>query len=189
MILLPLLLLLQSAAPSAPPTTDTPGPTAPEAPHDWAKEFGFEDDVRDPITGELPVADYDQSNANAGASPVNSDRLANRFGGQAGINRITNRLVDLSLADPRIAPIFAGRDMVRLRRILFEQFCYILDAGCSYSGRNMRAAHQDMGLQMNDMNALVENLQQAMREEHVPFGSQNRLLAKIAPMKRDVIQN
>ena len=51
----------------------------------------------------------------------------------------------------------------------------------------MTAAHKDMGLRMADMNALVENLQQAMREGGVPFAAQNRFLAKLAPQSRDVI--
>jgi len=37
------------------------------------------------------------------------------------------------------------------------------------------------------MNALVENLQMAMEKEGVPFQTQNRFLAKLAPMKRDIV--
>lgn len=51
----------------------------------------------------------------------------------------------------------------------------------------MEAAHRDLGLQRADLNALVENLQRAMREGKVPFSAQNRLLAKLAPMERDVV--
>ncbi|MBF5092884.1 MULTISPECIES: group 1 truncated hemoglobin [unclassified Novosphingobium] len=35
---------------------------------------------------------------------------------------------------------------------------------------------------------LVENLQRAMREAHVSFAAQNRVLAKLAPMDRDVTE-
>lgn len=35
---------------------------------------------------------------------------------------------------------------------------------------------------------LVENLQRAMREAHVSFAAQNRVLAKLAPMERDVTE-
>ncbi|WP_420605394.1 group I truncated hemoglobin [Novosphingopyxis sp.] len=182
-IILPLLLLIQSAeAPVQPPAETS------EQPVDWAEQFGFEEEKRDPVTGEFPVDPYEQSNANAGATPVRSDRLSEQFGGQEGIRRMTDRLIEINLADPRISAIFEGHDLVRLRRTLFEQFCYVLDAGCDYSGRDMRAAHQDMGLQIDDMNALVENLQKAMRERHIVFASQNRLLAKLAPMKHDVLQ-
>jgi len=39
-----------------------------------------------------------------------------------------------------------------------------------------------------NLNALVENLKAAVREAGVPFGAQNRLLAKLAPMSRDVVE-
>jgi hemoglobin len=155
---------------------------------DWDAEFGVEMKERDPVTGEIPVEPYEQSNANAGATPYNSAGLARDFGGREGIARIAARTVDLSEADPRIAAIFAAHDTVRLKRTLGEQFCYLLGAGCDYSGRDMRTAHAEMGVTKADMNALVENLQSAMREAGVPFAAQNRLLAKLAPMSGDVVE-
>lgn len=154
---------------------------------DWDKEFGVEERVRDPQTGEFPVDPYTQSNDNAGASPFSGGGMAAAFGGQDGIRRIAERTVELSEADLRISEIFVSHDTVRLKRTLFEQFCYILGAGCDYTGRDMVAAHKDMGLRKSDMNALVENLQKAMRESDVPFAAQNRFLAKLAPQSKDVI--
>jgi len=113
--------------------------------------------------------------------------MALAFGGKEGIRKIADRLVDGITADPRIEEIFRGQDLVRLRRTLFEQFCYILNAGCDYTGRDMRSSHKDLGTQMADLNALVENLQDAMDAENIPFALQNRFLAKLAPMKDDVV--
>jgi hemoglobin len=154
---------------------------------DWDAEFGVEVRERDPVTGEFPVDPYEMSNANAGAAPYDSARLVKAFGGRVGIGRIAERTVELSEADPRIAAIFASHDMVRLKRTLSEQFCYLLGAGCDYSGRDMRSAHAEMGVTRADMNALVENLQAAMHEAKVPFAAQNRLLAKLAPMSSKVV--
>lgn len=165
---------------------------AQEAPQDaavdWDKEFGVEKKTRDPVTGELPVDPYVQSNANAGAVPFKGDSMARAFGGQDGIRRIVEDTVTLSEADPRIKAIFETHDMVRLRRTLFEQFCHILNAGCDYTGRAMPASHKGLGTTRADLNALVENLQAAMRAHHVPFAAQNRFLAKLAPMDRDVTE-
>jgi hemoglobin len=161
---------------------------APAESTDWDAEFGVEVRERDPVTGELPVDPYVQSNANAGAAPYDSAALVADFGGREGIARIAARTVELSEADPRIAGIFASHDMVRLKRTLGEQFCYLLGAGCDYSGRDMKIAHAGLGATKADLNALVENLQAAMREAGVPFAAQNRLLAKLAPMKREVIE-
>ena len=155
---------------------------------DWDAEFGVEQKQRDPVTGELPVEPYEQTNANAGAVPYDSARLVDAFGGRDGIRRIAIRTVELSEADPRIADIFVAHDMVRLKRTLDEQFCYLLGADCNYTGRDMRTAHDGMGVSKADMNALVENLQAAMREANVPFAAQNRLLAKLAPMSKDVVE-
>lgn len=155
---------------------------------DWEKAFGVERKMRDPVTGELPVDPYRQSNANAGAAPFTDAGMARAFGGRDGIRRIVDRLVDLSTADPRIEGVFRNHDMVRLRRTLFEQFCHLLAAGCDYSGRDMQTSHKELGVTRADLNALVENLQRAMRENGVPFRAQNRLLAKLAPMDRDVVE-
>lgn len=138
--------------------------------------------------GEDPVAPYTESDANAGATPFAGDRLWREFHGGAGVSRIVDNLVSRNQNDPRISDIFRNQDLVRLRRTLKEQFCYILGGGCRYTGRDMHAAHKDMGIQRADMAALVENLQAAMRAEHVPFAAQNRLLAKLAPMHRAVVE-
>ena len=160
---------------------------APAEGTDWEAEFGVEVKQRDPVTGELPVDPYVQANANAGAEPYRSAGLVADFGGREGIVRIAARTVELSEADPRISSIFASHDTVRLKRTLGEQFCYLLGAGCDYTGRDMRTAHAEMGVTKADMNALVENLQAAMREAGVPFPSQNRLLAKLAAMSGEVV--
>jgi hemoglobin len=138
--------------------------------------------------GEDPVDPYTQSDTNAGAKPFKGDKMWKAFHGQAGVDRIVDDLIDRSEKDSRIAEIFKGQDLIRLRRTLKEQFCYILSGGCHYTGRSMTDAHKDMGLQTADFNALVENLQTAMRREHVAFFAQNSFLAKLAPMKRTTVQ-
>lgn len=161
---------------------------APAESVDWDAEFGVEEQVRDPETGELPVDAYIEDNANAGAKPYSSERLAAAFGGRAGIQGIAERTIDLSEADPRIAEIFVSHDTLRIKRTLGEQFCYLLNAGCDYTGRDMQTAHAGLGTTRADLNALVENLQTAMAEAEVPFAAQNKLLAKLAPMSRHVVE-
>ncbi len=137
---------------------------------------------------EEPVAPYVQSDANAGATPFKGPAMWQAFHEGEGVKRIVSDFLLRNLADPKIRDIFKGQDLVRLRRVLTEDFCYILGGGCHYSGRTMRDAHKNMGVQQADMGALVENLQAAMRVEGVSFPAQNRFLAKLAPMHRDVVQ-
>ncbi len=137
---------------------------------------------------EEAVEAYAQSDANAGARPFQGDAMWKAFHGQAGVDRIVDETVDRSLADPRIKDIFEAHDMVRLRRTLKEQFCFILGGGCAYTGRDMKTSHKDLGVQNADFNALVEHLQTAMDREKIGFRDQNRFLAKLAPMQRDAVE-
>lgn len=138
--------------------------------------------------GERPVEPYVQADANAGATPIRGAAVFAAFHGEPGVRRITSRLVDLNLVDPRIKEIFVTTDVARVKRTLYEQFCYLLGGPCTYTGRDMTASHKGQGLQASDFNALVENLQKAMDEERVPFSAQNKLLAKLAPMERVVVE-
>ncbi|OHC99583.1 MAG: globin [Sphingomonadales bacterium GWF1_63_6] len=140
------------------------------------------------MPGEDAVDPYVPSAAHAGATPVTGDGMARAFHGQEGIQRVVDGMVVRAYADPIISEIFVGHDKVRLSRTLFEQFCYLLNAGCSYSGRDMASAHKDLGVQRKDMNRLVELLQEAMREEKIDFQAQNRFLSKLAPMHHDVVK-
>ena len=51
----------------------------------------------------------------------------------------------------------------------------------------MDESHRKFGITNGDFNALVEDLQTAMNHADVPFGTQNRLLALLAPMQRDIV--
>lgn len=140
------------------------------------------------LAGEEAVDPYVAGNANAGPRGITDPAVLAAFHGRDGIRRVVNDLVETSAADPRISDIFKATDLVRLRRTLFEQLCYLMGGGCDYTGRDMASSHKDQGLQPSDMNALVENLQRAMDRERVPFAAQNRLLAILAPMKRDIVE-
>jgi len=137
--------------------------------------------------GEEAVDPYAVSDANAGAAPVGGQELFAAFHGHEGISRIVDDLVEQVQKDPRLTEIFKASDFVRLRRTLKEQFCYILNGGCSYTGRDMKSVHADHGVITAEFNALVELLQAAMAREGVAFSAQNRLLAKLAPMKRETV--
>ena len=130
---------------------------------------------------------YTPSDANAGAKPMADDGVYKAFHEKAGLDRITHHLVKTYKTDPRIKDIFAAADDARLQGLLSDQFCYILGGPCHYNGRDMKQAHAEMGLQTADFNALVEDLEKAMDDEQVPIWAQNKLLAKLAPIKRDVV--
>ncbi|WP_460453382.1 group I truncated hemoglobin [Arenimonas aestuarii] len=109
------------------------------------------------------------------------------FGGREGLDRLMDTFMAGLLADERMGPFFANSDQERVKRQLAEQFCAILGGGCAYSGRDMKSSHAGLGIDRADFNRLVEVLQVAMNQHEVPFRAQNKLLAKLAPMHREVV--
>lgn len=109
------------------------------------------------------------------------------FGGREGLDRLMDTFMAGLLADERMGPFFANADQERVKRQLAEQFCVILGGDCEYSGRDMTSSHAGLGIDRADFNRLVEVLQVAMNEHDVPFRAQNRLLAKLAPMHREIV--
>ena len=109
------------------------------------------------------------------------------FGGMPGLTVLMDDFMTILVADPRTSRFFEGKELPRVKRQLAEQFCAILGGGCAYSGRDMRTAHVGMGVDRAAFNALVEDLQLAMDKHGIPFRSQNKLLAVLAPMHREAV--
>lgn len=123
----------------------------------------------------------------AGAAPMADLTVYKAFHEKAGIDRVVAGLIAQYPKDKRIADIFKASDLPHLQVTLSEQICFILGGPCAYTGKSMTEAHKDVGLQDADFNALVEDLQNSMDKEKVPFWAQNKLLAKLAPMRRAVV--
>ena len=120
-------------------------------------------------------------------APARAGTLFDDLGGRPGLTRIAGGMLQRVQADPRIRDKFADANIERLQGLLMLQFCVVSGGPCRYPGRSMKAAHADLGLAPRHFNALVEDLQDAMDAEGVPFRTQNRLLALLAPMHRDVV--
>lgn len=113
--------------------------------------------------------------------------LYDDLGGEAGVARIVNGMVDRALADPRIA-FFDNTNHERLRGLIAQQFCNLSGGPCAARPRGMGPAHAHLGLRERHFLALVEDLQDSMDAAGVPFRTQNRLLAILAPMKREIVR-
>ncbi|MEB0140620.1 MULTISPECIES: group 1 truncated hemoglobin [unclassified Undibacterium] len=115
------------------------------------------------------------------------DDLYRALGETAGINRIVDEMLRIVPEDGRIAASFKDTNMKRLGILIKEQFCVQSGGPCTYSGDPMRETHEQLGIRSAQFNALVEDLQLAMERCGIDAASQNRLLALLAPMKRDIV--
>ncbi len=109
------------------------------------------------------------------------------FGGLEGLRALMEEFERELIRNPTTRPFFEGRDNTRTKQQLVQQFCDIMQGGCVYQGATMRDSHRTMGVNQAHFYALVEALQLAMSRLGIPFRSQNKLLAVLAPMHRDII--
>jgi hemoglobin len=120
--------------------------------------------------------------------PPKDDSLYRDLGEREGITRIVEGMLINIAKDPRIVGHFVNVDIERLRDKLVEQICVEAGGPCTYTGATMEESHKGQKLTRSDFNALVEDLQDAMDAEGVPQPAQNRLLARLAPMRGQVIE-
>lgn len=127
--------------------------------------------------------------ADENPAPPNPDLLPvyQAFGEKAGLTAIMEDLMINLVDDQRTRPFFADADQKHVKEMLVEQFCVILGGPCTYTGKGMKETHAKLAVNQGAFMALVEDLQKAMDKHHVPFRAQNKLLEKLAPMHREVV--
>jgi len=122
-----------------------------------------------------------------GLARAGEDTLYRDMGGVDNIKKIASDTLDNFLADDRIKMAFVNSNIDRIREKLGEQFCVVAGGPCTYTGHSMIEAHKGVHATNADFNAVVEDLQKAMDKDGVPFATQNRFLARLAPMQHEIV--
>jgi hemoglobin len=125
--------------------------------------------------------------SNAFSQTATDDALYLKLGGQPGLVRLMDDFMARLIADPRMNPFFKAVDQKHLKEQLVLQFCEVSGGPCRRNGPDMKTAHSEFDIGKNDFNALVEVLQHSMDAQGIGFATQNLLLAKLAPMHRDIV--
>lgn len=132
------------------------------------------------------MAEVYAQNPNLGNTPMEGTATFEAFGGKEGLIKIMDDFMIGLIADPRTKPFFDNNKQTFIKAMLVEQMCELMNGGCKYPGRDMKSSHTNMKVNREGFNALVEQFQFAMDKHNVPFSAQNKLLAKLAPMYRDI---
>jgi len=128
--------------------------------------------------------------SDASAYPVApAPGLYQAFGEQQGLRTLMDDFVKRLKADARIGDQFRDTNADALAQSLTLQLCQLSGGPCTYKGADMKTAHRNMDITKAHFNALVEVLQVAMDKRGIPFRAQNKLLAVLAPMHREVVND
>lgn len=115
------------------------------------------------------------------------DSVYQAWGQKAGIRAVMEDFFVRLQADARTGPFFKNANREHLVTQLTEQLCQESGGPCKYEGAPMGPVHASMNIGKGDFNALVAVLQQSMDAKGIPFSAQNGMLARLAPMHRDII--
>ncbi|GGW87645.1 group I truncated hemoglobin [Alteromonas halophila] len=113
--------------------------------------------------------------------------LYDELGGKQTIAAIVDNFITEIQYDAEILPYFEGSDIARFRDKLEEQLCDVADGPCDYTGDTMAQVHAGMAITEHDFNLTVDLLINAMTQAGVPHRVQNKLLARLAPMRKDML--
>jgi hemoglobin len=115
------------------------------------------------------------------------DSLFRQLGGQPGLQALMDDFMQRLLADPRMNPFFKDANQAHIKAELVTQVCEVSGGPCRRDGPDMKQVHEGLDIDRAAFNALVELLQQSMDARGIAFSTQNRLLALLAPMHREII--
>jgi len=114
--------------------------------------------------------------------------LYQRLGGQPAITAVVDDFVGNVARDRRINGFFAKTNIPRLKFLLVQQICQASGGPCVYTGRDMKSAHRGMGVADRHFNALVQDLGRSLNKFRVPAQEQKELVAALAPLKKDIVE-
>ncbi len=140
-----------------------------------------------------PRADESVDSAATAAAPAaTTPTLHERLGGTAAISTVIDSFVANVAADSRINRHFqriAG-DTAAVRGFktkLVDQICQATGGPCTYTGLDMKSAHQGMNLTDADFDALVEDLVKALDSAGVSQRDKDELLGILGPMRAEIV--
>lgn len=115
------------------------------------------------------------------------ETLYDALGRSAGIDQITRALIVQIGNAPDIRPFFEETDLERFQSKLNEQLCQVSGGPCDYTGDPMDKVHAGMDITEANFNRVVELLIDAMDESGIPHPVQNQLLARLAPLRAEML--
>jgi truncated hemoglobin YjbI len=116
------------------------------------------------------------------------DTLFQQIGGEAKLRATIDTMVEVMLVDERINFTFANTDLAKFKGLLYDQICELTGGPCKYTGRDMKSSHEKINSTNGMFNALAEDLYIAFEKHGVPYHAQNKVMALLAPMQRDIVK-
>jgi hemoglobin len=110
-----------------------------------------------------------------------------RFGGPVAVEELVERLDEQLLLDPFLAGLIADIDLAALARHQRDLVTLLLGGDGAYTGRHLRQAHADLGLDDRHFDAFLDHLAHALTTMGTPRDVDVQVRAAFAALRADVL--
>lgn len=124
----------------------------------------------------------------AGCNQTPQTPLYERFGGKPAISAVVNDFVDLVGQDRRVIHQVAPERVPWVKDRLVEQLCQGSGGPCTYTGRDMKTTHTDMGISNAEFDAVIDDLVKTLDKYKVGEREKHDVLALLEPMRKDIVE-
>ncbi len=145
------------------------------------------DQVRADLKGESPAEKKD-----GGPGPKNT--LWDRLGGEAGVTRIVDDVVNAAARDPNVDFFRGGKynptpdEIVKMKREIVEQVSEATGGPFRYTGPDMRKVHREMGITDAQFDALASHLKRALEKNKVAVADVGAVLSAVNGYRKEIVQ-
>jgi hemoglobin len=119
------------------------------------------------------------------------DTLYQRLGGYDAIAALADDFVDRLLRDPTFERFFAGfskDSKAHIRQLIVDFVCEKTGGPCVYTGRDMKTAHQGIGITKEEWDKALVLFGQSMTALRIPGQEAQDLATLIVPLEADIVE-
>jgi hemoglobin len=110
-----------------------------------------------------------------------------QIGGHEPLTTVVDDFYIRVLADPQLAPFFAGANLSRLKGKQVEFFAAALGGPDYYSGQSMSDAHRGRNIAQHHFDLVAKHLTDSLLTAGVPLETTTKIISLIAPLSRDIV--
>jgi truncated hemoglobin YjbI len=121
------------------------------------------------------------------STQTNQESLYERLGGETGVRKISNDILDKNLNNPKISHHFQKVDMDKLKQLVFEFFSMGTGGPHQYTGRDMISTHKNLNISENDFDIGNEDTIEALKANGVNNETIDEVMGILNSMRGDVV--
>ena len=113
--------------------------------------------------------------------------LYERLGGEPGVRKLADDVLDKNLSNPLISYHFRDIDMDKLKQSVFDFFSMGTGGPHKYTGKDMRTAHTGMKINEEEWISGADDMISAMNDNGVEEAEKNEVLAIFDSLKGEIV--